>query len=208
MEGRWFAVAQTLISAVDAYCDSLPETGIDLPVSTRVEKEVAYNKRLADSDSARLLCLDAKIKRPGGASSGIEVCDIMTIDGEFLHIKRKSRSSTLSHLFAQGSVSIETFIDDGRFRDAIRVEIETRVSGELRQQWLDIIPPGSDRVNVGRYTVSYAIIASTRTGKSWLPFFSKRNLMQHGKRLTNFGVKVTASRIDVVKSLTTSRGAD
>ncbi len=203
MEGQWFAVADTLVDAVDTYCDHLSPSMICLPASTKAEKEGNYNERLANTDPDHLLKLDAKIKRPGGASSGIEVCDVMTSAGEFIHIKRKSRSSTLSHLFAQGSVSAETFIGDGEFRDKIRAEIKTSVPGDRQQQWLNLVPPSGQQPERSSYTVSYAVITSARDNRSWLPFFSRLNLMQHGKRLeNNLGMKVTVSRIDVSDSLT------
>lgn len=205
MEGRWFAVTDTLVDAVDAYCGHLTQSAVNLPASTRDEKEEDYNKRLANTDPSHLLRLDAKIKRPGGASSGIELCDVMTSAGEFIHVKRKSRSSTLSHLFAQRSVSAATFIGDGEFRDKIRAEIENNVAADCQQQWLDLIPPSGQLVTRASYTVSYAIIAPAKIGQPWLPFFSKLNLMQHGKLLeNNLGMKVAVSRIDIAESGTSN----
>ena len=207
MEGRWFAIADSLVGEVDSYCASLPSAKVPLPpASSKNETEGDYNKRLADSDPTHLLHLDAKIRRPGGASSGIELCDVLTIDGEFIHVKKKSRSSTLSHLFAQGSVSAETFIGDGVFRDKIRAEIAKRETIGQQQQWLDLVPPSNQSVNRATYTVSYAVITAN-TGQSWLPFFSKLNLMQHGRLLENLGVKVSISRIDAGSSAMTGSGA-
>jgi len=61
-----------------------------------------------------------------------------------------------------------------------------------------LVPADGQPVDRASYTVAYAVITPDRTGSAWLPFFSKLNLMQHGKRLENsLGVKVTVSRIDV-----------
>jgi len=209
MESRWFVVADSLVDAVDSYYDSLPQARVNLPAATNAaEKEGDYNDRFAKSDPAHLLHLDAKIVRPGGASSGIEVCDVMTTNGEFLHIKRKSRSSTLSHLFAQGSISAEAFIGDGEFRDKIRAAIiaSTDVPIDLQQQWLDLVPASNQTVDKSSYTVSYAVITSAKANQSWLPFFSKLNLRQHGKLLENMGLNVAISRIDVTSTATTFGG--
>ncbi|MDR2380296.1 MAG: TIGR04141 family sporadically distributed protein [Bifidobacteriaceae bacterium] len=197
MENRWFAVSDSLVETVDTYYDRLPPAAAGLIPSFQAEKEADYNQRLAVSDPSQLLHLDTKITRPGGASSGIELCDIMTVDGEFLHVKRKSRSSTLSHLFAQGSVSAETLISDGEFRDKIRTEIASRVAEDQQARWLALVPGSGESVNKGAYTVSYAVIAPASTGQPWLPFFSKLNLRQHGSHLERLGMKVSVSRIDV-----------
>lgn len=48
-----------------------------------------------------------------------------------------------------------------------------------------------------RYAVSYVVIAnSNKPGNDWLPFFSKLNLMQNGKRLRDLGFSVSITRVD------------
>lgn len=128
IEGRWFRVSSSLSDEVDAYARALQPSQVSLIESEPGEVEGTYNERLAES--AGMLVLDAQIRRPGGASSGIELCDVLAPDGEFLHVKRKSRSSTLSHLFAQGSVAASTFLQDGSFsgRDPRRDHREGRRS--------------------------------------------------------------------------------
>jgi uncharacterized protein (TIGR04141 family) len=162
------------------------------------EKEPDYNKRLAASDGSRFLVLDAQIKRPGGASSGIELCDLLASNGELIHVKRKSRSATLSHLFAQGIVSASTLLQDGYFRDQIRATIEEIANPESRDQWLSLVPDSEGYVDRSRYAVSYVVIAnSSRQGNDWLPFFSKLNLMQSGRQLSNMGFSFHLSRVSV-----------
>jgi uncharacterized protein (TIGR04141 family) len=195
MEGRWFEVTDSLSRAVSNYWHSLGQSGVQLPSSAKTEQEAEYNRRVAANPSHRFVNLDARIARPGGASSGIELCDLLTADGEFLHIKRKSRSSTLSHLFSQGAVSAQAFIGDGVFRDRIREAIAKQVPEVQQTNWLSLVPPSTDGVDKSRYTVSYAVIAPARDEDSWLPFFSQLNLMQHGKTLTNLDLKVTITRI-------------
>jgi uncharacterized protein (TIGR04141 family) len=130
IEGRWLSVSESLAAEVDAFANSLPNCTTALVNSNLGEKEPDYNRRLAGTQSGDLLLLDAKIKVPGGASSGIELCDVLASNGEFIHVKRKSRSATLSHLFAQGAVSAATFLSDGTFREQIRQEIETNLGSE------------------------------------------------------------------------------
>lgn len=197
IEGRWLSVSSSLSEDVDKYAESLPPCPTELIPSNTGETEPQYNRRMAALHSNDLLLLDAKIKVPGGASSGIELCDLLTSKGEFIHIKRKSRSSTLSHLFSQGNVSAATFLGDGTFRDKVREEIH-RQPEDQRQKWLDVVPASSETVDRSRYTVSYAVIANTsQSGTDWLPFFSKLNLMQQGKQIQSRGFRLAISRVPI-----------
>lgn len=124
--------------------------------------------------------------------------DLLTKEGEFVHVKRKSRSATLSHLFAQGSVSATTFSSDGTFRDEIRKVIAEVQDDEDRTSWLELVPPGTDVVDRSRYCVTYAVVAnSRRQGRAWLPFFSKLNLMQQGRQLEAYGYRIALGRVEV-----------
>jgi uncharacterized protein (TIGR04141 family) len=198
IEGRWFAVSDSLVEKVDRFVDSLP-TGVPLlePAMT-AETEPAYNTRMAQTYPDDFLLLDAKIKRPGGASTGIEFCDLLAASGDVIHVKRKSRSATLSHLFAQGSVSATTFVGDGEYREAVRASIrEAEPDAKRASRWLSLIPDGLSAVQADLHKVSYVVIAkTTRSGTDWLPFFSKLNLMQHGRQLQNMRFPVSITRID------------
>jgi uncharacterized protein (TIGR04141 family) len=197
IEGRWFTINDSLVSEVDSFVSGLSSPRVTLIPASPGEPERDYNDRLASSSDGALLKLDAKVRRPGGAASGIELCDVLTDQGEFVHVKRKSRSATLSHLFAQGSVSAETFLSDGHFRDEIRRVINNEVAKSNRKVWLDLIPSGSDPVDRGRnYCVTFAVVTdSSRAGMDWLPFFSRLNLMHHARQLRNLGFDVAVTRV-------------
>ncbi|SDZ15866.1 DUF6119 family protein [Herbiconiux ginsengi] len=199
IEGRWFVVSESLVDEVDTFANSLGASPTVFPDAVSGEAERLFNERTADSAPDDRLLLDARIVRPGGAASGIEVCDILTSSGEFIHVKRKSRSSTLSHLFAQGSVSAATFIGDGTFRDKVRTHIVENTSEPLTSRWLALIPGSADPIDRSAYSVSYVVLAnSAADGTNWLPFFSKLNLMQHGRQLKNMNLDVTITRVPVV----------
>lgn len=200
IEGRWFAVSTTLVEEVDAFAAGLADARVDLPPAHVGEVEADYNARLALSSPERLLKLDARIKRPGGASSGIEFCDVLSADGDLIHVKRKSRSATLSHLFAQGGVSAATFVNDGVFRTEVRQLIEAEVAPEARDNWIRLVPGADGAVDRLKYRVTYAVITnSTREGRDWLPFFSKLNLMQQGRQLSTMGFTVAIARVPIVE---------
>lgn len=196
IEGRWFEVAATLVAAVDDYLESLPESETVLPNAWKNEHEGAYNARVAEQLKDVLL-LDKKLARAAGATSSIEFCDLLSTKAELIHVKRKSRSATLSHLFAQGSISANTLIGDGSFRDSVRLQLE-QIAGEDAGRWLDLIPGSDSRPDRARYTVHFAVLTNSRgKGAGWLPFFSKLNLMQTAKQIQSLGPTVTISKVPV-----------
>lgn len=192
IEGRWFAVSETLVGQVDSFLGALPLANLPIEDAQSGELEPAYNARMVDQHPDKLLLLDAKIKRPGGASTGIEFCDLLSATGEIIHVKRKSRSSTLSHLFAQGSISASTFVSDGEYRDELRKAIVEAAPIDSDTDWLSLVPDSATSVDKQKYTVSYVVLTKGKhDGSDWLPFFSKLNLMQHGRQLQNLGFSVS-----------------
>lgn len=199
IEGQWYAISENLAQEVDTYAATLRAAPFELPAGYVGEHEAAYNERLAAVDPGARLCLDAKILRPDGASSGIEVCDVLLTDGTLVHVKRKSRSSTMSHLFAQGLISITTLLAEGTFRNRLREYIAEQVDDI--DVWSQVVPDQGDSPDRAYYSVAYVVLAnSTREGSDWLPFFSKLNLMQAAKTLrASIGVDVTLTRVDLIE---------
>lgn len=208
IEGRWFSISDALVAEVDRETGNVKASGLHFPSAVLGEVEAAYNKR-SSSECGHLL-LDAKIIRPQGANSGLEFCDMLGQGKHLIHVKRKSRSSTLSHLFAQGAVSITTLVSDGSFREKIRqIIIDIEGPDEAAQsRWSSLIPSPNENVLSSDYSVSYVVLAnSAKPGYDWLPFFSKLSLMLTIRALSPLGVKVTLDRIDVIemdKALPTS----
>jgi len=185
---------------VDSFISGLPEASSPLLAAKPGEIEKDYNCRLAGGASDRFLKLDGKITRPGGATSGIELCDVLSSDGELIHVKRKSRSSTLSHLFAQGNVSAAAFVDDEVFREELRKVVCKVSTPQTQGRWLALIPPAGEVVDRTRYCVTYAVVTNARpnsNGRDWLPFFSKLNLMQQARQLRTIGFKVAVTRVAI-----------
>lgn len=125
------------------------------------------------------IVLDQKLVMYGGERSRFEVCDILTNDRAFIHAKHMKGSSTLSHLWAQGTVSAEAFISE----DEARLRIRTL----LPDSQVDIVPV--ERPNPREYSVVYLLI-NAEVGCPWksLPFFSKVALMQAARQFGLLGM--------------------
>lgn len=196
IEGRWFEVSDSLVRRVDEFLASVPASTLGFPAARPGESEPAYNRRLAEH-IPNLLHLDARIVRPDGASSGIEFCDAFSTDGEIIHVKRKNGSPSLSHLFAQGTVSAATFLGDEEFRKKVRSAI-VKSCPDNAQKWLELVPADQRVPERSRYNVTFAVIAKGGdSGRAWLPFFSRLNFMNHGRQLRNLGVEVSLARIPI-----------
>lgn len=197
VEGRWFEIASSLVEQVDAAVAAIPEMAISLPPGRPGESEGDYNARAADG-APELTLLDKQLVAPDGATTRIEFCDLIATDGSLIHVKRKSRSSTLSHLFAQGHVSAEALVD-GPLRDQVRAAITKAAGTADPSGWLALVPPGSAAPEREKVTVTYAVIANSKaTGVEWLPFFSRLTLMQTVRDLNRLGfTKIALARVPV-----------
>jgi uncharacterized protein (TIGR04141 family) len=191
--GDYFAIEKHYQRALDQFIATLPEANIELPPSPRNgEKEQTegdYNESAATSNN--LYLLDKKTVRVDTSTSPVEVCDLLSKEGHFIHVKRKLQSASLSHLFGQGAVAGELFVRDQAFRAATRNQV---TEAAFRNQ----IPDGTP--NTRDYEIVYAIIAKwkNRTLKKALPFFSKINLRRHAETLQSMGYKVSYKRINIV----------
>ncbi len=203
-DGEYFCIQEEFKKELDAFIDSISLTNHGLINSVGDKHEGDYNEEAA-SNSKSYLLLDKKTVRLSGKTSPIEICDILTDNGAFIHVKRKLGSSSLSHLFAQGSVSADLFLMSEEYRKVTLRMIKG-------QEEASSIKEGDNSYN-GRfsnfdvngiapsdYEIVYAIVAKWkgRTLVQALPFFSKINLRRHYNDLRRMGYKVTMAKIDVV----------
>jgi len=197
IEGRWFEIADSLVKQVDTAIAAIPLASVTLPDGLPGEAEGDYNARAAAA-SADLALLDKKLVAPDGSTTRIEFCDLLSTDGSLVHVKRKSRSSTLSHLFAQGHVSAEALVD-GTLRDQVRSAIQSAAGNTDATVWLNLVPPSTASVDRDKVTITYAVIANSKaTGVEWLPFFSRLTLMQTVRDLNRLGfTKVALARVPI-----------
>lgn len=189
--GMWYEVALELAEEVEEFFKQTE--CIDLPFAKADENEESYNRRVADNYSASLLCLDRKLIRPTGATSNIEICDLISREKQLIHVKNKTSSSRLSHLFNQGTVSARALIADSQSRDMIRDKIREVERGTGQTGYESLIPASTEKFRSSDYTVVYAVISTGVELK--LPFFSLLTFMQAARNLQTLGYKCALSWI-------------
>ena len=198
--GDFFEVSAKYLDELNDYIGHMPESAKDLPDSKVKEPEGEYNERAAKSPD--YLLLDKKTVRVSTKTSAIEICDILTQDRCFIHVKRKLASSSLSHLFAQGYVSGDLFHMSREYREATLAEIKkaeeerVAVTGDpsFRERFSSFNTAG---ISPSRYEVVYAIVANWK-GRSFvdaIPFFSKVNLRRYTEDLRRMGYKVSYKQV-------------
>ncbi|TWU25101.1 hypothetical protein Pla52o_13990 [Novipirellula galeiformis] len=192
VDGSWYAIDSNYAETVAKFIQAIPIPDPDhLPNTTLGEVEGDYNERAAE-ESDELFMLDKLLVRPEGASTSIEFCDLFSKAKQLIHVKRKTRSATLSHLFAQGVVSAELFLQDPEVRNQVKDHIRDHAPNG---GFLGHIPNG--RPNAGDYEVVYGIAA--KPNNKWplsLPFFSQVNLMTACKRLDALGFRYSLVLIE------------
>ena len=187
-DGRWFEISSSYSTTIDAFVSRISGSANPVPLLdvNAGEGEGDYNERVANGDPNRFAMLDRVNFKPTGSNTTIEFCDLLTDDRRLVHVKKRSASATLSHLFSQGTVSGDLFLNDPKLRTSVRKKL--RILGKASHA--TSIPKG--RPVASDFEVVYAVIAKPVRGQ-WpppLPFFSAVNLMHHGSRIEGFGLKL------------------
>lgn len=190
--GEWYAVDGDFMEDLNRSLDRISISDLNFPKvneyiegsELKIETEGNYNTRASENYPYYLL--DKKTIKSRTSTTAIELCDLLTNDRKFIHVKhKKGGSAGLSHLFAQGYVSAEAMLSDREFRKKSR-EVLRRVSNNLS----DIVP--LDNFNSRNYEVVYLILGDeNNVVKGKLPFFSKINLCKAYDNLTQRGFTVT-----------------
>ncbi|HTW90274.1 MAG TPA: DUF6119 family protein [bacterium] len=187
-DGRWFRVAKDFVSRTDDAYSRLPLSKLTLP-PYKGGGEGAYNESVAVADPKRYVLLDDKKKiAHGGGHGQVEVCDLLTIDRELVHVKLYGKSSVFSHLFSQGFVSGQLIRTDSTFREKVRKQL----AGPFADMF-----SGEGRPT--DFTIVYAIISEAPEGRPRLPFFSRVNLNNTARLLKGFGYGVELLKIPVLE---------
>lgn len=166
--GQWFRADRNYMDQVRRRVASLTDLTqeLALPAWLRGEQEGQYNDRVARE--RQWLKLDKTMFTFETSQEKIESCDILTEEKRLICVKSMTSSATLSHLFAQGSVSAVLFKRDERY------------SGELKRRYASQWPSANFDAGGRRPCIVYAIgTAKEGTLAEGLFFFSLINLVQH-----------------------------
>ena len=184
-EGNWYEVDRDFISRLE---NELIEFKTELGLAPyRHENEGAYNKDVAKND-INILCLDRQnIHLPG--QTAVEPCDLYRVEDDtavFIHVKRSTRSTGLSHLFNQGTNSIELLKSNRDFLQELEQLIEKVV---VENQNLEAFKKPLEH---NKFKVIFAIITSrAASGNSVdLPLFSKISLRRSIRSFELMNVEV------------------
>ena len=182
--GKWYKIAAEFCEQVLEYFDNIPNSEIELPDYNHAG-EGEYNDALPGIVPGSH-CMDRKLIRHGGGHSSIEFCDLATNDKKIVHVKRYGGSAQFSHLFNQGVVSGELFLQDEEFR------------GKLNDQLPEAIRLSDTalRPNPTDYEIVFAIISRSENALE-IPFFSKVGLRNARRRLMGYGYRVSKKKINV-----------
>lgn len=181
--GKWYQIDDGFVASIDRVVESIPRCDVGLPAYNDAT-EGKYNERVADSSQNRFALVDADMVRHGGGRSSIEFCDLYSRERDMIHVKRYSGSGTLSHLFAQASVSGQLFKSDAEFRG----KVNTKLPASHR------VPDPKAPILQGDYRVIIAVVGGP-TACTKLLFFSRVTLKHAFTQLDAYGYKVPVSHI-------------
>lgn len=192
--GVWFRVSDDYVQEIKSNVTRITDLTDELTLpkwdkkrldddSSDKTAEGSYNKQVAKERQFALL--DKKNVSIGGRYQKVEVCDLLTSARQLICVKRSTRSSTLSHLFSQASVSASLMYDEP-YRNNM-LEYYRNIGGT------------GDFGSPSNWTFVYAI-ATDKNGPlaESLFFFSQVNLVTHARDITGRGFRVGLARIDVV----------
>ncbi|UDM61778.1 TIGR04141 family sporadically distributed protein [Pseudoalteromonas piscicida] len=198
--GLWYEIDNNFVARVDSILGQINVSSLIFPRvyiweevkdgkrKSKIESEGDYNERASTSHGYHLL--DKKLIKSNRTTTPIELCDLMTNNKQFIHVKhRKGGSAGLSHLFAQGSVSAEILLGDKEFRKKARTVLK-RVSSGLQ----DSVPLNSFKSD-GVEVVFLILGEDSASLKSNLPFFSKVNLSKAFENLSQRGFEVSIAGV-------------
>lgn len=186
---NWYKINKTYFEEIYNYCKDFEESELTFPDAKLIESEGEYNSRFAKSSSS-LMLLDQKLVKSDTARSSIEVCDVFSNTKEFIHIKIRYSSATLSHLFSQGRISAFSLIKDRTYRKNLRKKIAADGLGK------NLIPLESRDLTNSDYTITYALIdKKNRSFVDSLPFFSLVNFRLTSEELSVMGFNIRVKNI-------------
>lgn len=177
-EGNWYKVNDDYLTELENFLDPLCRT-TNLPDYTH-SNEAEYNNAVP-SQNPDIICLDTKNIAPSGQTQ-IEPCDLFTVkdnEGLFIHVKRSTKSASISHLLNQGQNSAQAIrmLDDSLTK--LHKLLESSSKGKFPSKRVD------------RFKVCFAIVTHKDMAKKSknLPLFSRISAVRTMKYLESINIE-------------------
>lgn len=188
--GRWFCIDKDFVQQINNdYNRTSVSTIKFIDYTDDHLNENKYSTEFTNTDNTKYLCMDKQNISYGGGYSKIELCDILTSDNTYIHVKPYSGSSTLSHLFNQAVVSAELVLGDMEFCKKANVKIREKTTNP------NFLINDKNKMNI-----VFAIISRSSNERPHIPFFSKVTFRYIKRRLEAFGCTVSIKNIKNIKS--------
>lgn len=189
---KWYKVNKSYVREITDYVNKIKESDLSFIDCTKGMNEGAYNIALANSQPYFRL-LDKKLIKTDLTRSEIEACDVLSESMEFIHIKFRHSSATLSHLFAQGKISAFALRKDKTYRANLRKRFK---EVGLKS---DSVPIEGNKLKTSRFTITFGLIEKdSRSFVESLPFFSLLNFRLTAEELLLLGYDVRVKKINIV----------
>jgi uncharacterized protein (TIGR04141 family) len=192
-DGDFYEVNPLFARQIDAELSQIRVSEIAFP-AYHGETEPAYNERVRKDCQRDFIVLDrALIQLPG--ETGIEACDLVAASGALVHVKRKGKSSVLSHLFLQAANSCELLRRSPAARERLAELIaEQGKRPRVVNEVLKVHREAADRRD--EIEVVFAFLGNWK-GRTitCLPLFSRISLVAEARRVSNLGFLPTVATI-------------
>lgn len=192
-DGDFYSVDQSFVARIDSELSGVPLSSIDYP-PYRGETEPAYNAMVGQYYPDRFVLLDREmIELPN--EYGVEASDLVSSSGALIHVKRKGKSSVLSHLFLQVANSCELIRRSPLARQQLASLIRERAHNDqivasVEAAYLQAEERGAE------IEVTFAFLGDWK-GKTItsLPLFSRISMVSEIRRVSNLGFRPTVAMI-------------
>jgi uncharacterized protein (TIGR04141 family) len=192
-DGDFYAVDHSFVSRIDAQLSNIPVSGLRYP-PYRGQTEPDYNEAAASSYPDEFVLLDrALIVLPD--EHGVEAADLVCSSGALIHVKRKGKSSVLSHLFLQVANSCELLRRSTPAWQQLSSLIRERAADDTIIASIEAAHAEAQKRG-SELEVTFAFLGDWR-GKSItsLPLFSRISMVTEVRRISNLGFKPTVALI-------------
>ncbi|MEV2193122.1 TIGR04141 family sporadically distributed protein [Streptomyces phaeochromogenes] len=198
MDDHWYEIDQEYLKTIRSHAERLitDSPSVDLPPWVLGEKERAYNASVPDQRPGYVSFDRDNVQTALHRGNGVEICDLLSPDDVLVMVKRAKGSDTLSHLFSQALVAVQTLRNspEGRERFAEKVAAARQGRG---------LPEGFRPSKV-----VFAILlkdGTDLTADTLFPF-SQVTLVQTARTLEGWGVQVEVVGIASTPQAATSTG--